>query len=173
MPPEFVPVSSGSGFRRREYITATGAINPVQEVITEAHRLFGGEAKVASLLSLGTGHPGVVSIPLSGGEAAMHKVMQEMMTNCEQRAQEIEQRISRVGIYSRFSVEQGMQNDNPGRVENPNWIMAQTEAHLIRPDTSEKLDLFVENFGGQTASVTLDELSESLSKSMFYQSNDL
>lgn len=165
MPPEFAPVSSGSGFRKRNYITATGAINPVQEVITEAHRLFGGEAKVVSLLSLGTGHPGVFSFPSAGGEAAMHKVMQKMMQNCEQRAQEVEQRIGRVGIYSRFSVEQGMQNDSPGQIDDPEWIMAQTEVYLTRHETGEKLDLLVENLGTQTAPVTLEELSMSSSQS--------
>jgi hypothetical protein len=160
--PEFLPISSGSGFKLREYIAASGAVNPIHEVITEAHRLFGGDSSVASLLSLGTGHPGIITLPSAGGEATLHRMMRDMMDDCEQRAQEIEQRIGRVGIYSRFSVEQGMQNDNPGGPIDTAWILAQTEDYLTRHDTEEKLEQFVQIFGTQTGPINLDQLSLSL-----------
>jgi hypothetical protein len=40
--------------------------------------------------------------------------MRAMMNDCDERAQEIERQISGVGIYFRFSVEQGMQNNRLG-----------------------------------------------------------
>jgi hypothetical protein len=146
----------------REYIAASGAANPIYEVITEAHRLFGGDSSVASLLSLGVGHPGIITLPSAGGEATLHRMMRDMMDDCEQRAQEIEQRIGRVGIYSRFSVEQGMQNDHPGGPIDAAWILAQTEDYLTQHDTEEKLELFMQIFGVQTGLITVDQLSVSL-----------
>jgi hypothetical protein len=131
-------------------------------VITEAHRLFGGDSSVVSLLSLGVGHPGIITISSTGGEATLHRMMRDMMDDCEQRAQEIEQRIGRVGIYSRFSVEQGMQNDHPGGPIDAAWILAQTEDYLTRHDTEEKLELFMQIFGAQTGPITVDQLSLSL-----------
>jgi hypothetical protein len=146
----------------REYVAASGAANPIHEVITEAHELFGGDSSVASLLSLGTGHPGIVTLPSAGGEATLHRIMRDMMQDCEQRAHEIEQRIGRVGIYSRFSVEQGMQNDPPGGPVDVAWVVAQTENYLTQRDTRGKLDLFVETFNAQAGPITLDQLGSFL-----------
>ena len=160
--PDFASVSSGSGFRKREYIAASGTTNPVHEVISEAYSLFGSDAKVASLLSLGTGHPGTVFLPSAGGEAALLRIMRDMMHDCEQRAQEIEQRIGRVGVYSRLSVEQGMQNDHLEQISDPDWVITQTEEYLSRHETCEKLDLLVQNINAQSGPVTLDQLSTSI-----------
>jgi len=88
--------------------------------------------------------------------------MRDMMDDCERRAQEIEQRIGRVGIYSRFSVEQGMQNVHPGGPIDAAWTVAQTEDYLTRHETGEKLDLFLRIFSTQTGTITLDQLSLSL-----------
>ncbi|KIM24801.1 hypothetical protein M408DRAFT_229318 [Serendipita vermifera MAFF 305830] len=71
--PEFAPVSSGSGRKAREYIAASGALNPIHEVISEAHLLFGEDATVVSLLSIGAGYPGIISLPQGGSEAAIDK----------------------------------------------------------------------------------------------------
>jgi hypothetical protein len=77
VPPRFSPVTTGSGYNAVEYISASfGATNPVLEVITETHSLFGGDPGVASLLSLGTGHPGVISFP-SGDGADLNRVMHD------------------------------------------------------------------------------------------------
>jgi hypothetical protein len=164
--PEFIPLSSGSGFKTREYIAAGGAANPIHEVINEAHLLFGEDSSVSCLLSLGTGHPGIITLPSAGGEATLHRMMRNMMDDCEQRAQEIEERIGRVGIYSRFSVEQGMQNDHTGGPIDAAWILAQTEDYLTRRETGEKLDLFAQIFAAHIERITLDQLSLSHSNSV-------
>ncbi|KIM24754.1 hypothetical protein M408DRAFT_228837 [Serendipita vermifera MAFF 305830] len=165
--PEFAPVFSGSGRKAREYIAASGAVNPIHEVITEAHLLFGGDVTVSSLLSVGVGHPGILSFPEDGGEAAIHRIMRDMMQDCEQRAQEIEERIGRVGIYSRLSVNQGMQNNHAGQFDDPGWITAQTEDYLGRHETGEKLDVLAQNFGAENGPITLDQLSAFYSRVHF------
>jgi hypothetical protein len=144
-----------------EYIGASlGATNPIRQVITEAHSLFGGDSGVASLLSLGTGHPGVISFP-SGDGVDLSKVMRDMMNDCEQRAQETERQIGRVGIYFRFSVEQGMQSNLLGPVADPNQVVAQTKNYLAEQRIREMIGDFICNFDTATRLITLDQLGMS------------
>ena len=161
--PEFLPVSSGSGYKKKVYVAAgLGANNPVSDVITEAHELFGGDSSVSFLLSLGTGHPGTISIP-PDGSVDIHKLLRDMMNDCEQRAQEIERRLGRVGIYFRFSVQQGMQNIHGGQATDPSWIAAQTEAYLSDQRTSENLEALLQAFNAPNKHVTLGQLGEFIS----------
>ena len=159
--PDFAPVSSGSGYRKKEYIgVGLGANNPVRDLITEAHSLFGGDSSVASMLSIGTGHPGIISFPADGGDVSLRR-LRDMMNDCEQRAQEIEQQIGRVGIYFRFSVEQGMQNDSPAQAADPSWILAQTESYLTDAGICQKIGAFVHSIDSPSKVVSLDQLSMS------------
>ncbi|KIM19665.1 hypothetical protein M408DRAFT_31025 [Serendipita vermifera MAFF 305830] len=154
--PGFAPVSFGERYRKREYVGAgIGANNPVLEVIGEAYSLFGGSSTVASLLSLGTGHPGTISWPSNGGDLDPYKLMRDMMNDCEQRSQEMEERIGRAGIYSRFSVEQGMQNDHPGQTADPGWITTQTESYLSGQHACNKLEIYA---NAKIGSINLDHL---------------
>lgn len=159
--PDFESLPSGSSFDKRDYIAASGATNPIHEVITEAHLLFGGNANVVALLSLGTGNPGISSLPLSGRVTVSHRATRDTMHDCEQKAQEFGERLGRIGIYYRFSVDQGMQDDQAGRINDPEWITAQTDDYLNRHEICEKLDLFVQGSGVGTGPITLDQLSAS------------
>jgi hypothetical protein len=156
--PDFTPVSSGSGRKRKVYVAAgLGANNPVSDVITEAHELFGGDSSVAFLLSLGTGHPGTIPVP-PDGNVDIHKLMRDMMNDCEQRAQEVERRLGRVGIYFRFSVKQGMQNIHGDQITDPSWISSQTDAYLLDQKTSENLDTLLQTSNAPNRHVTLSQL---------------
>ncbi|KIM29184.1 hypothetical protein M408DRAFT_22993 [Serendipita vermifera MAFF 305830] len=160
--PGFAPVSFGERYRRREYVgVGFGANNPVCEVIREAHSLFGGGSTVASLLSLGTGHSGIISWPSNGSDLDIYKAMRDTMNDCEQRALEMEERIGRVGIYSRFSVEQGMQNGRPCQAADPEWITTQTEIYLDEHQSCSKLDCFVRNARAKIGFISLDQLKHS------------
>jgi hypothetical protein len=159
--PIFSLVSSGSGYRKKEYIGAgLGANNPIRELITEAHSLFGGESSVACLLSLGNGHPGIISIAPDERDISLHR-LRDLMNDCEQRAQEMEQQLGRAGIYFRFSVEQGLQTEYPGQAADPSWILAQTESYLADHETGEKIGAFVHNIDSSGTLATLDQLSRS------------
>jgi hypothetical protein len=160
--PDFAPVSSGSGYKKKVYVAAgLGASNPVSDVITEAHELFGGDSSVAFLLSIGAGHPGTIPVP-PDSEVDIHKLLRDMMNDCEQRAQEVERRLGRVGIYFRFSVQQGMQDIHGGQVTDPSWISSQTEAYLLDQKASANLDAFLQTFGAPKKHVTLGQLGESV-----------
>jgi hypothetical protein len=161
--PDFAPLSSGSGYKRKVYVAAgLGANNPVSDVITEAHELFGGDSSVSFLLSLGTGHPGTIPVP-PDGNVDIHKLLRDMMNDCEQRAQEVERRLGRVGIYFRFSVQQGMQNIYGGQATDPNWISSQTDAYLSDQRTSENIDALLQTFNSPNKHVTLGQLGEFIS----------
>jgi hypothetical protein len=158
--PDFAPVSSGSGYKKKVYVAAgLGANNPVSDVITEAHELFGGDSSVAFLLSLGTGHPGTIPVP-ADGTVDIHRLMRDMMNDCEQRAQEIERRLGRVGIYFRFSVQQGMQNIHGDQVTDPSWISSQTDAYLLDQRTSENINALLQTFDAPKKNITLGQLGE-------------
>lgn len=158
--PTFAPIVSGKGFRKKEYIGAgMGASNPIREVITEAHLLFGGNANVTLLLSLGNGHPGIIKLPPSDGDLDLSRALWDVMNDCTQKAQEIEQQIGSTGMYFRFSVEQGMQNDHSTQFTDPSWIIAQTESYIDDPGTHNKLNAFVQRIDAAAQPITLDQLS--------------
>jgi hypothetical protein len=158
--PDFAPVSSGSGYKKKVYVAAgLGASNPVSDLITEAHELFGGDSSVSFVLSIGAGHPGTIPIP-PDGSVDMHRLMRDMMNDCEQRAQEVERRLGRVGIYFRFSVQQGMQNIHGGQVTDPDCIASQTEAYLSDQKTSENIDALLQTFSAPNKHVILSQLGE-------------
>jgi hypothetical protein len=158
--PDFAPVSSGSGYKKKVYVAAgLGASNPVSDLITEAHELFGGDSSLSFLLSIGAGHPGTIPIP-PDGSVDIHRLMRDMMNDCEQRAQEVERRLGRVGIYFRFSVQQGMQKIHGDQAMDPNWIASQTEAYLSDQRTSENIDALLQTFNAPNKPVTLSQLGE-------------
>jgi hypothetical protein len=160
--PDFAPISSGSGYKKKVYVAAgLGANNPISDVITEAHELFGGDSSVAFLLSIGTGHPGTIPVP-PDSDIDIHKLMRDMMNDCEQRAQEVERRLGRVGVYFRFSVQQGMQNMHGSQATDPSWISSQTESYLSDQRTSENLDALLQTFNAPKKRVTLAQLGESV-----------
>jgi hypothetical protein len=84
------------------------------------------------------------------------------MNDCEQRAQEVERRLGRVGIYFRFSVQQGMQNIHGGPATDPSWISGQTDAYLSDQRTSENIDALLQTFNSPNNHVTLSQLGESI-----------
>jgi hypothetical protein len=85
-------------------------------------------------------------------------VMLDMINDCEQRAQEIERQIGRVGIYFRFSVEQGMQKDRLGLVAEPSQVVAQTQSYIADERIGEKIGEFIRSFDTAARLITLDQL---------------
>ena len=158
--PSFEPVTFGLGYLKREYIGAgLGANNPTRQVIVEAHSLFGESSSVASLLSIGSGHPGVITLPSDGGEAELYRAIRDVLSDCTEKAREIKQKIGQAGIYFRFSVEQGMQNNHPSQPMDVDWIVTQTESYL--EEDIDQLDAFTRSNSTAINVVTLGQLSKS------------
>jgi hypothetical protein len=186
--PDFTPVSCGADHDKREYTAVgLGRINPTRDVVTESLELFGGNSSVALLLSLGAGKSGAIPVPLDD-RVDPQAFMRAMMNDCDERAQEIERQIGGVGVYFRFSVEQGMQNNPPGaylgwitqaigsltsfgrsieqgmqnhhigEVADPSWIQTQADVYLSDHGTSKNIDGLLKNFKVATNCITLEQL---------------
>lgn len=78
-----------------------------------------------------------------------------------QKARDIEQKIGTIGVYFRFSVEQGMQNERFDQTSDPSWILTQTESYIEDPGTHNKFKAFVQRTTDTLQTVTLDHLSTS------------
>ncbi|KIM27953.1 hypothetical protein M408DRAFT_70407, partial [Serendipita vermifera MAFF 305830] len=155
----FEPVTVGVDYKRKVYAgVGLGTNNPIREVISEAHSLFGGASTVESLLSIGAGHPGIITFKSHGRNGGLDRVTEEMMKDCTQKAKEVEDQIGRAGVYFRFSVEHGMQAIHESEAMDVAWIMTQTESYL--EDQEEKLERFRKSIGAPATIVTVDQLSE-------------
>lgn len=158
--PEFLPVVVGSGFRKQEYVSpGLGASNPIRHVLTEAQTHFEGDPSITLLLSLGSGHPGIISLPRGGGIDDLYRMNQKLAVDCEEKAREIQEQIDQEGLYFRFSVDQGMQSDLGADVDELGWITSQTDAYLANLDTIKKIEDCVKNMGAGTVKVSLSLLS--------------
>jgi hypothetical protein len=127
----FLPVTIGSGHTQQEVMgAATGAGNPCHEVIQEAVDRFKPDRQIAVILSLGSGHPGLVSASPSSRSDEWLKIMRQMTADCEKVAQEMWEKIGEDGAYFRFSVEQGLQNHHGPKVDLTSWVNTQTRGYL-------------------------------------------
>ncbi|PVF94750.1 hypothetical protein CPB86DRAFT_765176 [Serendipita vermifera] len=154
--PSFLPVPVGQRLRQQEYIGAEmGANNPCKEVIAETYGLFGGKRHVASLLSLGSAHPGPIS--LSHGSDYLH----QLMTSCEEIAQDIDMQMGHLGIYHRFSVNQAIQRDEPKDYTEMGHILSLTEVYLEDAETSRKVDNCIESMRLRQGLASLEQLKHS------------
>ncbi|PVG02910.1 hypothetical protein CPB86DRAFT_859145 [Serendipita vermifera] len=185
----FLPViqssgKPGAGGGGREFVGAgLGASNPIREVILEAHSLFSGADGVAAIISIGAGHPGTTSFPdptsPSFGSSAMGwwwgskkgmadsqawlKTLTNMINDCEETAREIKTQMGHLGLYWRFSVEQGLQQAaiSDEDEEAGEWIMTQTRQYLESEDVVVALDACADALKTQLSLTTLEQLQYS------------
>jgi hypothetical protein len=157
-PVGFEPVTIGARHKKQEYVGPV-AHNPFRDVITESHLLFGGDSSVASILSLGCGHPGVITVPSDGTPATLLALMQEMILDCQSHAKETQDQIGHLGIYFRFSVEQGMQRAYLGNTDDTSLMVSRTQTYLGDLDVSSKVDAYIQSLHTPVGLITLERLS--------------
>ena len=104
----------GSGV---EYVDAgIGCNNPVKQIIAEAARVFGDDAPVAGIVSIGTGQSGNVGLAKPDAfqkliPSDLIKVLKEIATDSGRVAEEMEQKYKNVpGLYNRLDVDRGLQS---------------------------------------------------------------
>jgi hypothetical protein len=119
--------------------------NPTQQVISEASATFSEERRIACLLSIGCGHPGVIKSPNSPDKATWIEFLEKLATNSEQKAEELQAQMGHLGLYHRFSVTRGLEMEThiPG---SQIWdIIAHTAVYFTGFDVSRKMDLCAES----------------------------
>ncbi|KIM24491.1 hypothetical protein M408DRAFT_232186 [Serendipita vermifera MAFF 305830] len=104
-PPLFTPTQISKDSAAFEYMGADWTLsNPTEEIITEAYEAFGAEERVACVMSLGCGHPGVFVAPNVSDIAAWNEFLENLVTSSERKAQAIDSRMGHLGLYHRFSI---------------------------------------------------------------------
>ncbi|KIM32138.1 hypothetical protein M408DRAFT_214439 [Serendipita vermifera MAFF 305830] len=130
-PPLFTPTSISRDASVFEYLGGDlTQSNPARVVVTEAYRAFGAEARIALLLSIGSGHPGVVSFPDNNNLASWGQFLEKLVADSEQKAQEIESQMGHLGIYHRFNIVRGLKKMKPSTKFTSGEVLAHTAAYL-------------------------------------------
>ena len=130
-----------------------GYNNPTLVAVKEAFELFGADACVSCLLSLGSGKAAIRS--LGATESDTTSTLEQLAVDCEATAQEVQRRIGSLGIYYRFSVERGLEFTQPGgRI---NEIVSHTIAYIVEDAVSSVMDTCLQ-IADCPSNITLEQL---------------
>ena len=158
-PPSFTPLSISKDASTFEYTGADWTLsNPTHEIISEAHTVFGAEERVACLLSLGCGRPGVFSVPEDRDSVEWNQFLGRLADDGERKAQRLESQMGPSGLFHRFSVTSGL--ENPASL-GPGDIMTHTIAYLTEVAVSQKMDICVSSLKVRDGVSSLGQLSMS------------
>lgn len=141
-----------------------GCNNPIDWVLAEAEAMFPGR-KVASIISIGTGHPGTISIPTPGWfqrtlPLDVIEAVKRIATDCEQKANEIERRFaSTPEVYFRFNVEHGLQKVGLGEWERLGELEGITRTHIRLAHVHGRLEQAVRVIQGRRGVIPTEHIS--------------
>jgi hypothetical protein len=137
---------------------STTPCNYLLEFVLEARTLYTGEAFVVSLLSLGSGHFGIKHIMLPNDDTIANNTVLEISSNSEASAKRMDRRMKDIGVYFRFSIEHGMQKNEPSYDEGLISINAQALAYLDDEEVRDTATRYVESFVDGPGWINLDTL---------------
>ncbi|KAG8774679.1 hypothetical protein FRC15_001117 [Serendipita sp. 397] len=137
-----------------------GASNPIRELISEAHALFGGSASVASLVSLGAGNLGVIAMGVDASSETWASKLQSMIADGERVASEVVKQIGNRGFYFRLSVQLGVQEAIASGI-SLSKISSLTSDYLQDPEVSNKLEECITSLEFRLGLTTLEQLKYS------------
>jgi hypothetical protein len=160
-PPFFKPVSVRNDGATYEYISGDlGLSNPIEAIIAEAYGAFGSGRHVACLMSLGCGHPGIISAPEGSDLASWNRVLGKLVMESKETAERMESQMGHLGIYHRFSVGHGLSQTTPMVQPASGDILAHTASYLTEESTSRRLDLLLDILRLREGVSSLQQLSE-------------
>jgi hypothetical protein len=161
--PMFTPISIGKEFSTFEYISGDlGLSNPIREIIAGTLHIFGDEATVACLLSIGCGHSGVKSLPTTSNLTDRVEFLERVAMDSERVAQDIGAQMSKLRLYYRLSVDFGLETLQPRAWRDPKTSIAQTSVYLQDLEVTELVDRCADAINTGHGSATLEQLSEFL-----------
>ncbi|KAI9833804.1 MAG: hypothetical protein M1826_006327 [Phylliscum demangeonii] len=124
--------------------------NPAIRLLTEAQAVFGGDRALNCLVSIGTGHPGVIS--LSKPDTFQNllptnviDVLKKIATDCEGTAHELSERFENApGSYFRFNVTHGAGSISLEEWKRMGEVETHTRAYLEETAVQASIDAVVQ-----------------------------
>ncbi|MCJ1392597.1 hypothetical protein MMC18_005467 [Xylographa bjoerkii] len=150
VPTFFERVYIGEGQLQEEFINGgLRCNNPTQEVLEEAKEVLGKERAIGCVVSIGTGHTGVISLPKPGAlqnifPSKLIEVLAKIATDCETTAAAMTMRFgNQDDIYYRLNVTHGV-----GLISLEEWnrmgeVQTHTKAYLQDLLVSRSVDALV------------------------------
>jgi len=149
-PDIFVPVTTGTYHKQVTLVDALAVCaNPGKEFLREAQKVFGEDAEIATILSVGSGKGDVWS--LTGNE--MKEVIKWATMSCERVHEDLYARLRETSIYFRLNVERGLGLQME-------LSSASIAAYLEEGVISDRLDDTIRSIHHRPIGVRLKDISE-------------
>lgn len=126
--------------------------NPTKELLREAEEVFGAEAEVATVLSIGAGSS---AIGIGSGEAKGARIADSLLQGAlssKQVHEEIQMRLGETRVYFRFSIDHGL-------VIEPTVVSAQISGYLNERAVTTRLDDAIKSLGNRPKGLLLKDIS--------------
>ena len=143
--------------------------NPASQVIHEARSVFGDTSTLGCLVSIGTGHPGIIGFSKPDGfqkwlPVGLISVLKRIVTNCEETAHTLALLFKDTpNHYFRFNVTHGAGEISLEEWEKMKEVETHTKAYMEEISVSQAIDAVVKILcqprEAQVPNVTLQSLS--------------
>jgi hypothetical protein len=161
-PPLFTPIS----ISKFEYINGDLKFsNPTLAIVFEAYDTFGEEARVACLMNIGTGRLGFISPPGNSDLGSWNQFLDKVVKDSEQKAEEIDSQIGSLGLYHRFSVTHGLEEETQTNTPTARESIEYTMMYLAEVTASRKLEICADSLRLRDGIASLGQLSKSKTSS--------
>jgi hypothetical protein len=149
-------VTIGKDHRKVTLIDAmAGYPNPTGELLQEAQRVFGEDAKVATVISIGSGKKKASDLSAGVNQNALMEAVKDAVINTEVTHEELETRLQEAHIYFRFNVTHEL-----GSRLDSSEIYSHTATYLAEADTNKRLNEAIKSMRNRSGGMTLKELSK-------------
>jgi len=133
-----------------------GYPNPTRELLKEAQQIFGEDAKVATVISIGSGKKKASNLSAGDDQNALVEAVKDTVINAEITHEELETRLNEAHLYFRFNVP----HDFGSQVDSSE-IYSHTATYLREADTNKRLNEAIKSIQNRSGGMTLKELSKS------------
>ncbi|KAI9801940.1 MAG: hypothetical protein M1826_005124, partial [Phylliscum demangeonii] len=123
--------------------------NPAIRLLSEAQTVFGGDRPLNCLVSIGTGHPGVIGLPKPGAfqkilPTGVINVLKKIATDCEGTAHELSERFENASsLYFRFNVTHGAESISLEEWRRMGEVETHTRAYLMETVVNASINAVV------------------------------
>jgi hypothetical protein len=128
--------------------------NPTRELLQEAQRVFGEDAKVATVISIGLGKKKASNLSAGDNQNGLVEAVKHTAINAEITHEELETRLHEAHLYFRFNIPHDL-----GSRADSSEISSHTATYLGKADTNKRLNDAIKSMRNRSGEVTLKDLS--------------